>query len=102
MELFKDNGLWKYGFGLTAHEVTIKFVAAKQEDALKWCTKLARLCKIVCLHLSKNFIVGKMLSRGSYSKVNQGVNIQSGTAYTIKSIAKSRLLEKPKTIVKLH
>ena len=99
MELFKDRANWKYGFSLTAHEVTMRFAGDSKEDAQRWYNALKKRSKTVLLHLSRDFDVGKMLGRGAYTKVNLATHNETRTPYAIKSVLKTKLVESPKRIV---
>ena len=93
MELFKDNSVWKYGFSLTAHEITMKFAAASKEEAGRWYAKLKRLSEVSLLRISKTYTIGGTARRSSYSKIQIGTNNETGTQYLIKSLSKAHLLE---------
>ncbi len=100
MELFKDRANWKFGFSLTAHEVTMRFGAETKEDAQKWYNALKKRCKTVLLHISRDFDIGKMLGRGAYTKVNLATHNETRTPYAIKSVLKSKLVESSTRIVR--
>ncbi len=93
MEVFKDNFVWKYGFSLTAHEVTLKFAAPSKEEANRWYNKLKKLAEVSLLHLSKTYSLIGMIRRSSYSKIQLGTNNETGAQYMIKSVSKAHLME---------
>ncbi len=92
LELFKDKSVWKYGFSLTAHEVTIQFLASTKDEANRWCEKLRRNAEVTLLHISKHFSVGAMIQRGSYSKTQIAAD-EAGAQCTIKSVSKAHLFD---------
>ena len=102
MEVFRDRSFWKYGFSLTAHEVTIKFATSTKEEASKWYNRLKRMCEVVVLHISKDFIIGKTVGRGNYSKMHiatsTGPEGQQGE-YSVKSILKTKLFDDSRALV---
>lgn len=100
MELFKDQVLWKCGFSLTAHEVVLKFIAESQEIAHKWYIKLKRMSEVVSTHISKDYTIGKLISRGNFTKINIATHNETGTQVTVKSVGKSILFDRPKSLVK--
>jgi len=102
MELFKDKAVWKYGFSLTAHEVTVKFATSTKAEAQRWYTKLRRLCEIALYHISKSLTIGVMIRRGTYSKIQIGASVETGAQYTIKSISKKHLAENPHRMVWIY
>ncbi len=102
MELFKDTFRWKYGFGLTAHEVKIKFAAESKEEASRWYNKLKTCCEVVLLHFSANYNVGKLLYRTCYSKVNFATSRETPACFSVKSLVKSQLYESAKSLVASH
>ena len=53
------------------------------------------------MHLTKNYNVGKMISRGSYTKINIATHNETGVQYSVKSVAKVQLMERPRNIVLL-
>jgi len=101
MELFRDRLHWKYGFSLTAHEITMKFAAKSKEDAIRWYTKLKRLCEISVIHITRDYTIGKVVGRGNYSKIHIGASTsnEGPIKYSIKSIIKTRLFDDPRSLV---
>ena len=101
IEIFREQFCWKYGFSLTAHETTFKFLHEKKEDSVKWFNQLRKMCEVVSLHFSHDFIAGKILSRNSYWKIR--IAASTGTEvinkYSVKSVLKSGLLENSKILV---
>jgi len=77
----------------------IKFVTNSQEEARKWYSKLKRGSEVVSLHISREYAIGKLLSRGTYTKINVATYNETGAQYTIKSVGKAQLLERPKRLV---
>eukprot|EP00831_Metopus_contortus_P002483 TRINITY_DN10908_c0_g2_i1.p2 TRINITY_DN10908_c0_g2~~TRINITY_DN10908_c0_g2_i1.p2 ORF type:complete len:182 (-),score=35.55 TRINITY_DN10908_c0_g2_i1:722-1267(-) len=61
LEFFKDQVLWKYGFSLTAHEVTRKFTAPSQDEAKKWYSRLRQDAEVALIHFSRDYDVGKLI-----------------------------------------
>jgi len=70
-----------------------------QEEALKWVMTLKREAQVICFHISKDYTIGKMISRGSYFKFNAATHNETGYQYSVKSISKSHLSERPKLLV---
>ncbi len=99
MELFRDRSHWKYGFSLTAHEVTVKFAAGSKEEASKWYIRMRRSCDVVMLHISRLYTVGKMLGRGHFAKINLAVCNESSAQCTVKSVIKTKLFDDSRTLV---
>jgi hypothetical protein len=99
MELFKDKASWKYGFSLAAHEVTIKLAADSKTEALRWYNALKKKAKVALQHLSRDFDIGKMVGRGTYSKVNAAIHRETRRPYAIKSVLKSKLFENNSQLV---
>jgi len=93
IELFKDNSIWKYGFSLCAHEISIRFAATSKEEALRWYSKMKKQCEVSLLHISKTYTFSGPSRRSSYSKLQIGTNNESGAQFTIKSVSKAHLLE---------
>ncbi len=102
MELFRDRLHWKYGFSLTAHEVTFKFAARSKEEARRWYNRLKRMCEVVVLHISQYYTIGRVIGRGNYSKVHMAVSTgaEGPTKYSIKSIIKTKLFDDSRTMVR--
>lgn len=101
LELFKDNSLWKYGFSLTAHENTCRFITQSKEEASKWYAKLKKQCTVTLLHITKSYVIGNTIRRGGYYKLQMAANSESKGQFMVKSILKSHLVENPTRLVLL-
>lgn len=99
LDYFKDRMYWKYGFSLTAHEITIKFLADAKGDASKWFNKLKKQATVVILHISRDFTMGDIIGRGHYSKLQLAISNETSKKYAIKSIVKQKLFENDYSLV---
>lgn len=93
LDKFKDSIYWKYGFSMTAHEVTIKFSAGNREEANRWYEKLKRHCNVVLLRFSRHYNMGKVVKKQGYVKTQMATHNETGARYVIKSIIKAMLFE---------
>ena len=99
LELFKDNSLWKYGFSLAAHEVTLKFIASSKEEASRWYTKLKRYGEVVLLRISKEYNIGPEFGKKSYVQLQIAASLENKNKFAIKTISKEYLLENTRKLV---
>ena len=101
IEFFRDRFYWKYGFSLTAHEFTLKFFCQSKEDATKWYTRLKKMCEVTVLHFSRDFVLGKLISKNNFSKIRlaASTNKDGNNKFSVKSISKSDLIENPQVLV---
>lgn len=90
---------WKNGFSLTAHEVTIKFICLTAKDATRWYNELKKGSDIVLLHISRDYLVEKILRKGRFAKSHMAIRKDTGIMYEIKYIMKSFLMENPSSLV---
>lgn len=102
LELFKDDATWKYGFSLTAHDVTLKFVTGSKEEAHKWYAALKTKCNVCALHFSKSYSVQRTVKRSSYYKIQYALNNETKTRCVVKSISKPHIIDYPIRLVLLH
>ena len=99
LELFKDNSIWKYGFALTAHGTSIKFITSTKEETYKWYNILKKNCMICTVHFSKNYTITKLLKRSTYYKMQEATNNETNEKYIIKSISKPNIVDNETRIV---
>ena len=99
MELFRDRLQWKYGFSLTAHGNTIKFLCSCKEDALKCFNNLRLCCNVATTHISRNYTLGKVITKTNFFKVHLAKNVNETERFTVKSIFKPRLFDNDQSLV---
>eukprot|EP00826_Nyctotherus_ovalis_P004275 TRINITY_DN1090_c0_g7_i2.p5 TRINITY_DN1090_c0_g7~~TRINITY_DN1090_c0_g7_i2.p5 ORF type:complete len:108 (-),score=32.88 TRINITY_DN1090_c0_g7_i2:546-869(-) len=101
VELLKDRMYRRYGFSLTAQETTLKFLTPTKENALELFSRLKRMCEVVGTHISKDYVLGRVVSRSSYWKMRMATNAGSETSgkYSVKSVLKSKLLDNAQSLV---
>ena len=101
IELFRDRLQWKYGFSLTAHERTIKFLASSKEEALKWYNKMRHQSNVALIHIARNYTLGKVIGKTSRYKIHLATNVGGNTGFTVKSMFKPRLCDDDQVLVYL-
>ena len=101
IELFRDRLQWKYGFSLTAHERTIKFLASSKEEALKWYNKMRHQSNVALIHIARNYTLGKVIGKTSRYKIHLATNVGGNTGFTVKSMFKPRLFDDDQVLVYL-
>ena len=101
IDFFRDRSRWKYGVSLTAHETTFKFLTSSKEDAIQFYNKLKRMCEVVTLHISHDFVLGKIVGKSNYSKIRIATSAtkENSTKFSVKSLVKSQLLNNPQILV---
>ena len=100
MELFRDRLQWKYGFSFSAHETVFKFLTSSKEAALKWYNIVRYKCQVCGIHLSRDYVLGKMLSKNSYSKISLAEAVgDESSKFTVKSVFKGALVKNNKMLV---
>lgn len=93
LDKFKDSLYWRYGFSLTAHEVTLKFATGTKELAKKWYDALRKLGNVVLLHFSRDYNLGKSLKRNGYGKTRLATRVETGAPCIVRSVIKATLFE---------
>ena len=99
MDFFRDSLQWKCGFSLSAHEKIIKFYAPTKDDSLKWYTQLGRLSQVALMHISRDYIMGKVISKANCMKVHSASSVNGDGNFIVKSFFKKRLFESEQAIV---
>lgn len=101
IELLKDRMCRRYGFSLTAQETTLKFLTPTKENAFELFNRLKRMCEVVGAHISRDYVLGRVVSRSSYWKMRMATNAGSEASgkFSVKSVLKSKLLDDARCLV---
>lgn len=74
-------------------------MASSKEEARKWYNAIKSNCKVVCLHLSNIYTLGKTVESNRYTKTQFGTNKDAGAEHLIKSIIKKPLFDNRLSLV---
>jgi len=90
---------WRYGFSLTAHEVTFRFCTATKEQAKKWYNKLKQFGNVILLRFSRDYNLGKSTRKSGSFRMHVATRIEGGNQCAVKSVMKVTLFENPTLLV---
>jgi hypothetical protein len=99
LKWFKEDSTWRYGFCLTAHGNTLKFLVESKEEAHKWYNNIKSRCNACLFHFSKNYTLQKIIYRNDYYKIQYALNNEAKSKFIVKSIFKPRIIDNSMRLV---